>query len=150
MGVTVGASPRDPDVSAIPARRPTLLAIFLGGCLGGWARYAVTTAWPAAAGRFPWSTFTVNTVGAFVLSIVVVVAVETAAPRLTRPLLGTGFCGALTTFSSVVVAADELVAHRHAATAAAYVVASIAAGLAAAAVGLVGARAVAERVRARP
>jgi CrcB protein len=66
-----------------------------------------------------------------------------------RPLLGTGFCGAFTTFSSVVVGADELVAHGHAATAAGYLLASIAAGLLAAWLGVVGTRAVAA-LRTRP
>jgi fluoride exporter len=61
--------------------------------------------------------------------------------------VGTGFCGAFTTFSSVVVTADQLFMHRHPGTAIGYVIATIAGGLAAAWAGLVVGRAVA---RPRP
>jgi CrcB protein len=125
-----------------------LAVIFAGGCLGGWARYAATTAWPAPLGRFPWATFVVNTTGAFVLAVVVVAAAELAAAgiiaaRFLRPVLGTGFCGAFTTFSSIVVTVDQLAAHRHAALAGGYLAASLSAGLVAAVAGLALARAVA-------
>lgn len=110
--------------------------IFVGGCAGGCTRYAVTQAWPTPDNGFPWSTFTVNLVGAFLLGVVVVLAAETHRARHLRLFVGTGFCGALTTFGSVVVAVDELLAHQHAATALAYLTATAAAGLAVAAVGL--------------
>jgi fluoride exporter len=113
-----------------------LAVIFVGGCVGGYSRYAVTHAWPTPNNGFPWSTFTVNLVGAFVLGVVVVLAAETHRARHLRVFVGTGFCGALTTFSSVVVAVDELLAHHHATTAFAYLAATAAAGLAVAAVGL--------------
>jgi CrcB protein len=130
-------------------RRDVVLAVFAGGCLGGWARYGITAHWTAGPSRFPWATLVVNTAGAFVLGVIVVVAAQAVPSRYVRPLLGTGFCGAFTTFSSVVVGADELVAHGHAATAAGYLLASIAAGLLAAWLGVVGTRAVAA-LRTRP
>lgn len=104
--------------------------VFAGGCAGGYARYAVTTAWSQPAIAFPWSTFVVNTVGAFVLGAIVVLAAR--GPAYLRPLAGTGFCGGLTTFSALVVAADRLAAHGHVPTAIAYVVASTVAGIGAA------------------
>jgi len=122
-----------------------LAVIFLGGCVGGYARYAVTEAWSTPRNAFPWSTFTVNVVGAFVLGIVVVLATDPRRSRHLRPLVGTGFCGALTTFSSVVVAADQLLAHDHAATATAYVALTAVAGLMTAAAGMTAARSIAER-----
>src|SRR3954451_21627334 len=67
-----------------------------------------------------------------------------------RLLLGTGFCGALTTFSAVVVAADRMCAHGHAGTALLYLLATVAGGLAAGALGLAVARAVAGNGRFRP
>ena len=57
--------------------------------------------------------------------------------RFVRPLLGTGFCGALTTFSAVVVTADQLFAHGHQGIAITYLAASALAGLVAAALGLI-------------
>lgn len=140
------------DVAAPAARwpwlRPDVLAVvFVGGCAGGLLRYAATTAWPAPTFGFPWSTLLVNTVGAFILAVVVVVAAELAPSRYLRPLVGTGFCGALTTFSSVVVTADRLAAHDATLTAAGYVLATVATGLTAAALGLALARVVATRRR---
>jgi CrcB protein len=121
-----------------------LSLVFAGGCVGGLLRYAVTTTWSTPANAIPWSTFVVNVVGAFVLGVVVVVAAQRRS-RSMRLVLGTGFCGALTTFSSVVVASDHLLAHGHAATAAAYLVLTTAAGLAAAATGMTTARAAVAR-----
>jgi fluoride exporter len=131
-------------------RWDVLAVVFVGGCLGGWARYGITSTWPARTGRFPWATFDVNVAGAFVLAVVVVVAADVVSSRYLRPLLGTGFCGAFTTFSAIVVTTDQLFAHHHQRIAVAYVSASIAAGLAAAALGLALARvATASRRRVR-
>lgn len=142
-------APPGPFDRVRPSGRPKLRwdvvsAVFVGGCLGGWARYGITSTWPATTG-FPWSTFGVNVGGAFVLTIVIVAAAEIASSRYLRPLVGTGFCGAFTTFSSIVVTADQLFAHRHPGTAVVYVIASIVAGLAAAWFGLVLGRAFAAR-----
>lgn len=124
-----------------------LALVFLGGCVGGVTRYAVVRRWPAGSGGFPWSTFAVNVAGAFVLAVLVVIVVEALreATRL-RPLIGTGFCGGLTTFSSVVVSVDRLAAHGHLPTAIIYVVATIGCGLAAAVAGMGVGRLVAMRV----
>ena len=101
-------------------------------------------------GDFPWATLAVNLAGAFVLSVVVVLAADVVPSRYLRPLLGTGLCGALTTFSSVVVTVDRMLAHGHAGTAAAYLLATLAGGLAAAVLGLAGTRAIVAGRRARP
>lgn len=131
-------------------RLDVLAAVFAGGCVGGALRYVATSTGDPGLGRFPWATFAVNICGAFVLALVVVIAAELAPSRYLRPLLGTGFCGAFTTFSSVVVAADQMAAHRHGGLAAGYVAATAASGLAAASLGLVVARALAaSRRRAR-
>jgi fluoride exporter len=143
-----------PDVTRSPfdlpraARRPRprwdiLAAIFVGGCAGGAARYGMDVTWPAGPGDFPWTIFAINTSGAFVLALVIVAAADVVPSRYLRPLAGTGFCGAFTTFSSIAVTVDELVAHGHQALAAAYLTASIGAGLAAGWLGLAAGRAVA-------
>jgi CrcB protein len=124
-------------------RVDVLLAVFFGGCLGGWARYGITSAWSTGTGRFPWATLSVNVAGAFILTLVIVAAANIASSRYLRPLLGTGFCGAFTTFSSIVVTTDLLFAHDRPRTAIVYLAASIVTGLAAASFGLVIGRAVA-------
>lgn len=130
-------------------RRPrihwaTVAAVAGGGFFGGLARYGLVLAWPATAGTFPWAVWTVNTSGAFILGLLVVVVMEALPPtKYVRAILGTGFCGALTTFSSVATDVDQLAAHGHAALAAGYVAGSVGAGLAAASVGTVAGRSIA-------
>lgn len=111
--------------------------VFTGGFLGGLARYLVADHWPPGPTEFPWAIFVVNTVGAFVLGVIVVIALDVlAGSRYLRPLLGSGFCGALTTFSSVAVAVDQLLKHHHWSIGFGYLFGSVAAGLAAAALGV--------------
>lgn len=124
-----------------PAHRPSVAivgAVFLGGCLGGIARYGVTRAWPTPQHAFPWATFVINASGAFVLALLLVVVNDLLPPTTyVRPLLGTGFCGAWTTFSSITASTDQLAAHGHAGTAMLYLVGSLAVGVVAALAGLV-------------
>lgn len=123
-----------------------LAAVFIGGCVGGLARYEFTASWTAPAGAFPWAIFVINSSGAFALAVLLVL-VNDAMPPTTylRPLLGTGFCGAWTTFSSITAGADQLIAHGAAGTGAAYVLCSAVGGLGAAGLGLVLTRAVVRR-----
>jgi CrcB protein len=134
--------PRATSLTRWPTFDASILAlVFAGGCAGGLLRYLAVRHWPTSSGQFPWPTFIVNVVGAFVLACLIVSLVDLRpTSRYLRPLVGTGFCGALTTFASIVVAADEMAAHDHAALAAAYVVVSIACGLAAAITGLAAGR----------
>jgi len=79
---------------------------------------------------FPWTTLMINLAGAAVLAWTVVRVGERLPPStFIRPLLGTGFCGALTTFSTMQVEAVRLAHHGHVATAAAYLTISVAGGL---------------------
>ena len=48
----------------------------------------------------PWGTFAVNVVGSVILGITAAAAVSTDLPGWVLPLVATGFCGALTTFST--------------------------------------------------
>jgi CrcB protein len=129
----------------------TVAAVALGGFFGGLARYGVTLALPTGAGAFPWAIFLVNTAGAFLLGFLLILVLEVLPPTTyLRPTLGTGFCGALTTFSSVATGVDQLAAHGHAALAAGYVLGSLAAGLAATSSGIVLGRSIAAaRVKRR-
>ena len=114
------------------ADRRELAAIFAGGCLGAVARAELAAALPADAGEWPWGTFAVNVLGAFLLGY----AVTRLQERLPlsayrRPFIGTGVCGALTTFSTLQL---ELI-RMPAGLAAAYAGTSIAVGFLAVAAG---------------
>jgi CrcB protein len=84
--------------------RSELFAIAFGGAVGALIRIAVDQALPAAAGSWPWATFVVNMTGALMLGYFVTRLQERLPiSTLRRPLLGTGLCGALTTFSTVQI-----------------------------------------------
>ena len=75
-------------------------------------------------------------------SVLVLVTERWLHTRYVAPFFATGFLGAFTTFSTFAVETDVLVKDGHAAIAGAYVVASVAAGVAAAVAGIRVARAV--------
>jgi fluoride exporter len=82
----------------------TLAVISAGGVLGALARYGLTAAFPAPAGRFDWAVFAINVTGCFLIGIVVVLVTESRrAHHLIRPFLATGVLGGFTTFSTYIV-----------------------------------------------
>jgi CrcB protein len=91
-----------------------LVWLMVFGALGTLARYGVNQwvqAWfPRAATTFPWATLSVNVVGSFVLSVIVFLALEGRVSQDTRIALGTGFCGAFTTYSTFALETDALIA----------------------------------------
>lgn len=109
-----------------------LAAVFVGGALGTLARAGFEEVAAADPGRWPWPTFTVNIVGAFLLGYFTTRLLERLpVSSYRRPLLGTGLCGGLTTFSTMQVETVRMLEHGHLGLAAGYTVASLAAGLAA-------------------
>ncbi len=79
-----------------------LAAIFVGGFAGAVARALLVEALPPDPGQWPWATFAVNVAGAFALGYFTTRLQERLPlSAYRRPLLGTGLCGALTTFSAM-------------------------------------------------
>ncbi len=94
----------------------------LGAIVGSWLRYQVGQVIDST--NFPWATFTVNIVGAFLIGLFL------GLPAITkndsrRVFLITGLLGGFTTFSSLAVEALQLSPQ----TAVLYVFSSFAAGL---------------------
>jgi fluoride exporter len=117
--------------------RRELGAIFLGGAVGALVRAGLVEAFPIGSAEWPWVTFSVNIAGAALLGYWFTTLSHTS---YRRPLLTTGFCGALTTFSTVQVELLEMLDAGRLVLAAAYLVASVGVGLLAAQAGTAVAR----------
>lgn len=106
--------------------RRELGAIFLGGALGALLRAGLAEVLPDPGVGWPWATFIVNVIGAALLGYWFTVLPHT---QYRRPLLTTGFCGALTTFSTVQVELVEMIDAGRVPLACVYLGASMVAGL---------------------
>jgi fluoride exporter len=116
-------------------------AIFVGGVIGAVARVALSEALPHGVGGWPWATFTVNMVGALLLGWFVTRLGERLPPSTyRRPLLGTGFCGGLTTFSTMQLELFKMIEGGYVPLAVAYAAATIAGGFLCVHVGTVATR----------
>ncbi|MBI3688744.1 MAG: fluoride efflux transporter CrcB [Actinobacteria bacterium] len=112
----------------------TALLVLLGGAFGAPVRYLVDRALAARTGSLlPWGTFAVNTGGSLVLGTLA--GGSTSLPGYVAPLLGVGFCGALTTYSTFGFETVRLIEDAAPGYALLNVAGNLAAGLAAGAVG---------------
>ncbi len=108
-----------------------LAAIFAGGALGAGARTGLVELAQVPPGHWPWVTFGVNLVGCFLLGYFVTRLQERLPiTAYRRPLLGTGVCGALTTFSSFQLELLRMLDHGRIWLACGYAAASLLAGFA--------------------
>ena len=109
----------------------TIAAVFVGGALGTVARYLLEAHHPLAPGDFPWVTLLVNLTGSFAIGLVLPLT-EHLAHRfpVARPLVVVGFLGGWTTYSTLAVDAVLLARHGDVLTCLAYLVATLAGGLA--------------------
>jgi fluoride exporter len=82
-----------------------LALVALGGALGAACRYLVD-GWVSAltSAQFPWGTFVINITGSFILGLLFALTVERGVlPAETRAPVMTGFVGAYTTFSTLML-----------------------------------------------
>jgi fluoride exporter len=118
-------------VVRLPSSLALQFAVFVGGLVGALGRAGLVRLLPFHGHGWPWATFCANVVGTAALAYFATRLQERLPPStFRRPLLGTGFCGALTTFSTLQLEVLELAKDRHVALAVAYLAASLAAGVA--------------------
>lgn len=110
--------------------RQELAAIFAGGAIGAVARVWLARNLVQADTAWPWTIFAINIAGAFALGYFAT-RLQERLPQSTyrRPLLGTGFCGAFTTFSTMEVEILKMIEADRYTLAISYSVASLIAGV---------------------
>ena len=139
--------PLDPDVVQPgqykwpPHFTPSLLlVVFLGGCVGAYARYWVSMQVPSAVNGWPSATFVVNLLGAFLLGFLleglVRIGDDHGVRKLIRLAIGTGFMGAFTTYSSFASDVYNLTRHDRIGIAIGYGLLTVVGGLALSAFGI--------------
>ncbi|BCY05294.1 putative fluoride ion transporter CrcB 2 [Actinoplanes sp. L3-i22] len=112
----------------------TVLLVVVGAAIGAPLRYVTDRYVQARYGSgFPWGTLAVNVAGSLVLGFVLGMPLSHGLTAL----IGTGFCGALTTYSTFSWEALTFARRGERAKAFAYVLVSLLAGLGAASVGLI-------------
>jgi CrcB protein len=109
--------------------RREIAAIFLGGAAGSLLRVWLAQTATSGVATWPWATFIVNVSGCFALGLIATHLRERSpeAPHW-HPLLGTGFCGAYTTFSTMQLELVRMIDHDRFGLAIGYALASVLAG----------------------
>jgi CrcB protein len=110
--------------------KTALIGVF--GAAGALSRYGIGTLLGTQA--FPWATLLINVAGSFALGLVLVAGPVKLDGDLTTAI-GVGFLGAFTTFSTFSVETQTMLREDRVGPAVTYVVASLVAGVAAAALG---------------
>jgi fluoride exporter len=107
-----------------------LAAIFAGGAIGAIARVWLSLHYVQGDVSWPWTIFAINITGSFALGYFAT-RLQERLPQSTyrRPLLGTGFCGAYTTFSTMEVEILKMIEANHYRLAVTYSVVSVLAGV---------------------
>jgi fluoride exporter len=108
----------------------TLLFVLAGAAVGAPLRYLTDRAIQARHDTvFPWGTLSVNVIGSLVLGAVAAGTTSGALPHQLQYLIGTGFCGALTTYSTLSYETLRLAEQNARLLATANLVGSVIAGL---------------------
>lgn len=110
--------------------RQELAAIFVGGAVGAITRVWLSRHFTQGDSSWPWTIFAINISGTFALGYFAT-RLQERLPLSTyrRPLLGTGLCGAYTTFSTMEVEILNMVEANRYGLAIGYAIASLTAGL---------------------
>jgi CrcB protein len=109
----------------------------VAGAVGAPARYLLDDAISSRTqGVFPWGTLAINVSGSFLLGLLTGLALFHGFPATPRLILGTGFCGAYTTFSTFTYETVRLAEEGAVNEAVRNALASLVLGAAAAAAGL--------------
>jgi fluoride exporter len=107
--------------------------VMVGAALGAPSRWLTDTVVQSKHDSvFPWGTFTVNITGSLLLGLLLGAGVEGQDFTRLMALVGTGFCGAFTTFSTFAYESAALVEEGSSAIAMLNLVGSVLVGLAAA------------------
>jgi fluoride exporter len=100
-----------PSLRPLHLRPLLILLVGIGGAFGTLARYLIGLVVPETL-QLPWPTLTVNIVGAFLLGVLLEglsrPGRDERRSSILRLLLGTGFLGGFTTYSSLAVEAEQL------------------------------------------
>lgn len=113
------------------------LSVALAGAVGAPARYLLDGfVQDRVSGDLPWGTFAVNIIGSFILGLLTGLGLHAHLSHDMTSTLGTGFCGALTTFSTFTFESSRLIEDGDWRAAAINVFGSLAVGLTAAVLGL--------------
>jgi fluoride exporter len=115
----------------------TYLGLVFAGAVGAPLRYVVDTRIQRARGGvFPLGTLIVNVTGSFLLGVLTGLALYHAFPTAAKDVLGAGFCGAYTTFSTHTFETVRLAEERAHRAALLSVAGNLVLGTAAAALGM--------------
>ncbi|MEN0084944.1 MAG: CrcB family protein [Leifsonia sp.] len=130
----------------------SILLVFAGGSIGAATRYLLTLSVPPVGG-VPLITFLINVTGAFVigwlLQTLALRGPDEGGRRDLRLFVGTGILGGYTTYSSLAVDTDGLIAAQSVGLSILYAVATIVVGAAASVAGIALASAIARRQAGR-
>lgn len=113
------------------------LVVAAGGFVGAPSRYLLDRAVTRRVeSDLPWGTFLINVTGSLLLGLITGLSLSGTLPDVDKALLGTGFCGAYTTFSTFTFETLTLVEDGRFLDALGNVAVSVAVGLGFAAAGL--------------
>jgi fluoride exporter len=108
-----------------------IILVFIGGGIGSVARYGIGSFFSRLMnGVFPWGTFAINIAASFVLGLLAGFFILRQGEYETqRLLIGVGFCGGFSTFSTFTLELFQMIKDGNTAMAFIYVIASVIAAL---------------------